>query len=125
MVTETGTSYAYREFDTVYERVENLLETRPGTRNSDRLLYYFFCEESYRHLGLDKKYANVPFPSIGLQALWEVLEAAPDKSTIKRTRARIQNEERRLLPTDPDVLKRRRLRSEDIRDWTLDALPKG
>jgi len=125
MVTETGTSYAYREFDNVYSHVEHLLESRPGTRNSDRLLYYFFLEDAYKRLKLEEKYADVPLPAVGLQAIWEVLEEAPDKSTVKRTRARIQNDERRLLPTDPDVLKRRRLRSEDIRDWTLDALPKG
>ena len=125
MVTETGTSYAYREHDTVYDRVEWFLTNHSETRNSDRLLYYFFLTEAYKHLKLKEKYEDVPLQAVGLQVIWEVLEDAPDKSTVKRTRARIQNEERRLMPTDPDVMKRRRLRREDIRDWTLDGLPKG
>ena len=122
MVTETGTSYAYREHDTVYDRVEWFLTNHSETRNSDRLLYYFFLTDAYRHLKLNEKYADVPLQAVGLQVIWEVLEDAPDKSTVKRTRARIQNTERRLLPTDPDVLRRRRLRAEDVHDWTQEPL---
>ena len=124
-MTETSNKYAYREFDTVYKRVESFLKERPETRNSDRLLYYHFLEDAYRRLELEQKYQDIPLPAVGLQAIWEVVEDAPDKSTVKRTRARIQNTEHRLLPTDPDVLRRRKLRKEDIRDWTLDVLPKG
>jgi len=118
-------AYAREEHDTVYVRVERFLIERPGTRNSDRLLYYYFLEEAYERLQLNQKYVDVPLQAIGLQVIWQVLEAAPDKSTVKRTRARIQNTERRLLPTDPDVLRRRRLRAEDIHDWIQEPLPQG
>ena len=121
-MTETGTPYAYREHDTVYARVERFLMNHSETRNSDRLLYYFFLTEAYKNLKLNEKYADVPLQAVGLQVIWEVLEDAPDKSTVKRTRARIQNTERRLLPTDPDVLRRRRLRAEDVHDWTQEPL---
>ena len=118
-------AYARKEHDTVYLRVERFLMERPETRNSDRLLFYHFLTEAYQHLNLEEKYEKVPHPAVALQAFWEVLEAAPDKSTVKRTRARIQNTERRLLPTDPDVLKRRKLRAEDIHSWTQEPLPQG
>ena len=124
-MTETGTPYAYREHDTVYARVERFLMNHSETRNSDRLLYYFFLTEAYKNLKLNEKYADVPLQAVGLQVIWEVLEAAPDKSTVKRTRARIQNTERRLLPTDPDVLRRRKLRAVDVHDWTQEPLPEG
>ena len=118
-------AYARKEHDTVYLRGELFLMERPETRNSDRLLFYHFLSEAYQHLNLEEKYEKVPHPAVALQAFWEVLEAAPDKSTVKRPRARIQNTERRLLPTDPDVLKRRKLRAEDIHSWTQEPLPQG
>ena len=124
-MSETGTPYAYREHDTVYARVERFLMNHSETRNSDRLLYYFFLTDAYKNLSLSEKYADVPLQAVGLQVIWEVLEAAPDKSTVKRTRARIQNTERRLLPTDPDVLRRRKLRAVDVHDWTQEPLPEG
>ena len=118
-------AYARKEHDTVYLRVERFLMERPETRNSDRLLFYYFLTDAYKHLKLKEKYVDVPLQAVGLQVIWEVLEDAPDKSTVKRTRARIQNTERRLLPTDPDVLRRRRLRAEDIHDWIQEPLPQG
>jgi hypothetical protein len=52
--------------------------------------------------------------------LWELLTISPDKSTIVRVRRQIQNKDRVFEPTDPDVRRKRKIRSEDIGDWAGD-----
>ena len=41
-------------------------------------------------------------------------------STIVRVRRQIQNKDRVFEPTDPDVRRKRKIRSEDIGDWAGD-----
>lgn len=83
---------------TVKERVEFVLRNYPETRNDDFYLWLIyvrlFCKE------LAKYISYIPY---------EVLKKAPKFETIRRVRQKIQNEEHKYLPTNPKVLKKRRL----------------
>ena len=48
---------------------------------------------------------------------WERFQELFSFETIRRTRQEIQNTEGRFLPTDPDVLIKRKYREEAIRDY--------
>ena len=57
---------------------------------------------------------------IFLDVLWELLTISPDKSTMVRVRRQIQNTDCIFEPTDPDVRRKRRIRSTDIGEWAGD-----
>ena len=97
--TKMGT---LKEFDTVYGLVEHLLRTEDRCRNDDKWLTY----KVMRHF--TKIY--IPF---------EDFAKIPAFETIKRCRAKIQNTEKRLLPTDIKVLNKRQNRKEKVQDWVL------
>ena len=70
---------------------------------------------------LDKSWdKNISTPDVFLDVLWELLTISPDKSTIVRVRRQIQNRDLVFEPTDPDVRKKRKIRSVDIGDWAGD-----
>lgn len=82
--------------------VEAILRKYPQTRNSDSLLIHQCW------LQIDPTLASRPL----IPTDFEIL---PHFETVRRLRQKIQNTEGQLLPTDPEVFKRRRLREEDFR----------
>ena len=105
-----------KEFDKVKDIVIRFLRDLPETRNSDKLLYYEIMKETF--LTTDLK-DNIP-KAVFLDTLWELLTISPDKSTIVRVRRQIQNTDCIFEPTDPDVRKKRKIRSVDVAEWSGD-----
>lgn len=89
---------------TVKERVEYVLRNYPESRNDDFYLWLIyvrlFCKELAKYIDF------IPY---------NVLKKAPKFETIRRVRQKIQNEEHRYLPTDPKVLRKRKLLSKTWR----------
>lgn len=86
----------------VRDKVEEILVENEDARNSDVVLMFKLWEE-YDCI-------NIKVP---LRELKEVTKPA----TIQRVRREVQNDEGRLLPTAPGVLKKRKVREADIRDF--------
>jgi len=107
----------YKEFDNVKDIVVRFLRDSPETRNSDILLYYEILKENFLKTDLKDSIPKAVF----LDTLWELINMAPDKSTIVRVRRHIQNEDCVFQPTDPDVRKKRQIRSDDISEWATDT----
>ena len=107
----------YKEFDNVKDIVVRFLRDLPETRNSDILLYYEILKETFLKTDLKDNIPRIVF----LDTLWELINMAPDKSTMVRVRRLIQNEDCVFQPTDPDVRKKRQIRSDDISEWATDT----
>ena len=107
----------YKEFDNVKDIVVRFLRDLPETRNSDILLYYEILKETFLTTDLKDTIPKALF----LDTLWELINMAPDKSTMVRVRRLIQNGDCIFEPTDPDVRKKRKIRSEDISEWATDS----
>ena len=107
----------YKEFDNVKDIVVRFLRDSPETRNSDILLYYEILKETFLKTDLKDNIPRIVF----LDTLWELINMAPDKSTMVRVRRLIQNEDCVFQPTDPDVRKTRQIRSDDISEWATDT----
>ena len=105
-----------KEFDKVKDIVIRFLRDLPETRNSDKLLYYEIMKENFLKTDLKDGIDKAAF----LDTLWELLTISPDKSTMVRVRRQIQNRDLVFEPTDPDVRRKRKIRSEDIGDWAGD-----
>jgi len=106
-----------KEFDKVKDIVARFLRDSEETRNSDILLYYVILKETFLTTDLKDTIPKAVF----LDTLWELLNQAPDKSTIVRVRRHIQNGDCIFEPTDPAVRKKRKIRSEDISEWSVDG----
>ena len=113
----------YKEFDNVKDIVVRFLRDLPETRNSDILLYYEILKETFLTTDLISKHweKDLTMDGVFLETLWELINMAPDKSTIVRVRRHIQNEDCVFQPTDPDVRKKRQIRSDDISEWATDT----
>ena len=109
----------YKEFDNVKDIVVRFLRDLPETRNSDILLYYEILKETFLKTDLKDNIPNSEHRF--LDTLWELINMAPDKSTMVRVRRLIQNEDCVFQPTDPDVRKKRQIRSDDISEWATDT----
>ena len=106
----------YKEFDNVKDIVVRFLRDSPETRNSDILLYYEILKETFLKTDLKDNIPRIVF----LDTLWELINMAPDKSTMVRVRRHIQNEDCVFQPTDPVVRKKRQIRSDNISEWATD-----
>ena len=82
--------------------VERLLEKYQRARNDDTFLMLKFWEE------MQLIEIKVPEEQIGMMCKAE---------SITRARRRLQNQEHKLLPTDPQVLVRRRVNEEVLREF--------
>jgi len=91
---ETG-----KEFKTVKALVLNLLETIPRCRNDDKYLTYMVMRN---------------FTNIYIN--FNDFEKMPSFETIKRARAKIQNNEGLFPPTSEIAIKRRKRQSE-VKTW--------
>ena len=89
-----------KEFKKVSELVEHLLATEVRCRNDDKWLTY----QVMRYF--TKIY--IPF---------EDFKKIPAFETIKRVRAKIQNVEKRYLPTDEKVRIKRQQREKEVKEW--------
>lgn len=88
------------EFESVEGIVELLLKNEERCRNDDKYLTFRVMQQ----------YTKIYIP-------FEDFKKIPAFETIKRARAKKQNKEMVYLPTDEDVLKKRKLRQEDIKEW--------
>ena len=93
------------EFKTVKARVEYILRKYPEARNDDRYLWLMYVREFDPDMNKYIKY--IPY---------KVLKNAVSFETLRRVRQKIQNSEGRYPPTDPEVARKRRIRSEVIRE---------
>jgi len=89
-----------REIKKVYELVEKLMQEDIRCRNDDKWLTY----RVMRH------FTNIFIP-------FEDFKKIPAFETIKRTRAKIQNVEERLVPTDEKVRQRRKQRIKVFKEF--------
>lgn len=88
------------ELDSVKEWVLHFLKTDERCRNSDKWL-------TYRVL---RQYTSIYIPFADFQKM-------PSFESIRRTRAHVQNQEKKFLPTDANVRKKRRIREEEWRKY--------
>ena len=88
---------------TVKERVEYILRNYPESRNDDRYLWLLYVRLFEPELSKYIKF--VPY---------EVLKSVVSFETIRRVRQLIQAEGK-YLPTDPEVLRKRRRLAEAMR----------
>ena len=91
-------------------KVEHCLKKYPETRNSDiKLTNSIWVEYYYTRLIKDEK-GNLAVKLLDLYDL-------PREDNVKRIRAKIQNEENRLLPTSKKVAKQRRINEDKWRAY--------
>lgn len=91
-----------QELKTIKQQVLYILGKYPQSRNNDFYLQWLWLKT---------------FPKISLPWLeWEKFCKVSGKpQTVTRMRRRIQNEEGKFLPTDPEVLRARKKRSEAMK----------
>jgi len=90
-------------------RVRTILKKFKSARNSDWALFNHYVERFHKHhISRDSKNKKC----IRL----EELKKLPSAETIIRCRRLIQNDDRKYLPTLPEVRKRRRQRERNFRD---------
>jgi len=84
------------------DQVRYLLEKYPHTRNHDFYLQLMWL----------KVFGCVQIPYLD----WSMIKAFSGRlETVRRVRQKIQNEDREFLPTDPEILRRRRVREAEYR----------
>ena len=94
--------HTLKEFNSVYELILELLEKDIRCRNDDKWLTY----KVMRH------YTNIYIP-------FEDFNKLPAFETIKRCRAKIQNKEKRFLPTSEEVIKKRWQRQKEVKRFVF------
>ncbi len=91
-----------QEFRTIKQLVTRLLKEDVRARNSDKWLTFRVFEEIAKRHG---SYIYIPF---------DLFDKFPAFETVKRVRAKIQNEEELYLPTKESVIRRRKQRQHTI-----------
>ncbi len=99
-----------REIKNVGKKVRQLLKDDPACRNSDMLLIFKVWRAA---LDPHNQYRLFETFSIGVSDLPKL----PNPETIIRCRAKIQNDEHVLLPSDENVRKKRRIKQQVYIDW--------
>lgn len=90
----------HEEIEKINQMVRELMERDERCRNDDEWLTYLIC----------KNFTNIVIP-------FEDFKKLPSFATIRRVRAQIQNVDKQLLPTSPEVAIKRRVRDEDFRAY--------
>lgn len=88
------------EIEIVYNQVNEIMRQKEEARNNDNWLWYWIIK-TYHYPGL-----YFPF---------EILNNMPTFETCRRIRQKIQNEEKRYMPTNPEIFQKRRLRQDEMR----------
>lgn len=97
---KSGENKTKEEFKSVKEIVLNILENEERARNDDKYLTYRVMQH-YTDI-----YIN-----------FEDFEKIPAFETIKRVRAKIQNQEGKFMPTSDEVIKHRRQRQDEVKEF--------
>jgi hypothetical protein len=84
-----------KEINKVSSIVEELLRKDERCRNDDKWLTYLVM----------RRFTKIFIP-------FEDFNKLPAFETVKRTRAKIQNVDKKYLPTDPEVIKKRQIREQ-------------
>ncbi len=92
--------------------VEDVLRDEPATRNSDKLLTFRVMQKVLHQAGSNLLRMDI-----------SDLGKIPAFETVKRIRAKIQNDEGRYLPTDEAARKRRRIKEDIFRRYAVGATP--
>ena len=87
---------------TTKDKVEDILERKEQARNSDKYLIWYYWKYEEQIDSLDN--------------FGEFKEGTSSRSII-RARAEIQNDEGKYLPTDPEVIRKRRIKENRIREY--------
>lgn len=95
-----------KEMETVKKQVEHLLETYPQTRDND---FYMIVLWAKIFGGMEQYIYHIPY--------YLIREHSGKPTTLRRIRQLIQNNEKRYPPTDPEVMRKRKQRREDFREW--------
>ena len=95
-------SLSKMKLDTQRAIIEKILKEDERARNDDKWLTYRLL----RH------YTNVFIP-------FEDFKKIPAFANAQKIRQKIQNKEKKYLPTDPKVRQKRRIAEEDFRQWML------
>jgi hypothetical protein len=88
--------------DTLQSQVEDILNRIPETRNSDKKLTWAVWRYFY---------------SIGMQITEEQFMDLPSQDSVKRIRAKLQNDDHRYLPTNLEIALKRGFKEEEWREW--------
>lgn len=83
------------------DEVRDAMKQKKGARNSDKFLMWYFWKYK-QDLELED---------------YDSFSEGQSASTLTRIRREIQNEDKELLPTKPEVLKQRKFKEEEIRDF--------
>jgi len=90
-----------QRFQKAEDIVREAMEQEKKCRNSDRFLIWYI----YRHI-FDSNLNN-----------YNEFKELPASETLTRCRRIIQNDQNDLLPTDPDVLAKRKQKEEAVREY--------
>lgn len=90
------------EFETVRDLVRDLLKKEPRCRNDDKWLIYRVMSHFTR--------VFIPYDDF---------DKFPSYESVSRCRRKIQYDEGLFLPTDPDVLRKRRIKTDEVKIWAL------
>lgn len=128
-----------REFSSMKQKVEYILEMDPKSRNSDIRLFSKLLEEltPFRIINVEKIIKKLKAKEIfftldleqNLKDLTLIIEEnllripnlqeIPHFETIRRVRQKIQNEDERFLPTSEEVARKRRIREVLIKEYII------
>lgn len=92
-------------------QIDFILSTEPETRNSDITLTIAIWKRYFPKFIIHSEKTNKDY--VEITTLFDL----PREDNIKRVRAKIQNEERRYLPTDPAIFLERAKLSKDWREF--------
>jgi len=93
------------------KEVEYILENYPESRNSDQYLTLKLWAHFYK--------SRIQVDFRGKYVYLKDIMDLPREDNVKRIRAKIQNEEQRLLPTSLEVVKKRRQNEKIWRNYII------
>jgi len=91
-------------------RIVETMEREPETRNDDVLLTTTLWRRYYSHLLITRQSDSKQYVQL------EHIGDLPREDHVKRIRAKIHSEEKRLLPTRIEVARKRRIAEKDWRE---------
>lgn len=91
------------ELKRVKEIVRKILAEDEKARNSDKYLTYKVM----------KQFTNIAIP-------FEEFEKIPTFESVRRTRQILQNREHLFMPTDEDIIQKRKSRQKEFKEWSVD-----
>ncbi len=94
------------------DKVRKILETKEGARNDDGVLLAYMIRD---HAGEFVQKDADGRMCIRLKDLGEIT-AKVNFESVRRSRQLVQNEDGEFLPTDPGVIKERKIKEKNYRD---------